>query len=80
MADDMIKITGLWKGKDKKGNPYFSGYMGNAKVLIFKNTYKEKDNQPDYNMFIAPKKEQAQGSGGVAPDSVVANIEDDDDL
>ena len=60
----MIKITGLWKNEDRNGNTYFSGYLGSAKVLIFKNKYKETDKQPDYNMFVAPKKEESGGNGG----------------
>jgi hypothetical protein len=56
---EMVEITGLWKGKDKNGNTYMTGYMGNAKVLIFANTYKEEDKHPDYKMYIAPKKKES---------------------
>jgi|TARA_R110000765_G_scaffold235441_1_gene338371 hypothetical protein len=56
MASDLIKLSGLWVNKDKNGNEYFSGGFGyGAKILIMKNTFKEKENEPDYNLFIAPK-------------------------
>lgn len=48
----MIKICGLWQGEDKNRNPYYSGSVGGVKFLIFKNTRKEKDKQPDYQLFI----------------------------
>ena len=58
--NDMIEITGLWISKTKTGEAFFSGYMGNAKVLIFKNKYKESDKHPDYKMYVTakPKKEE----------------------
>ena len=55
---EMIKITGLWKGKDKNGKTYFSGTMGGAKVLIFANNYKEEDKHPDYIMYFAQKEDK----------------------
>jgi len=59
MANDLLKISGLWTNKDKNGNEYFSGSFGyGTKILIMKNTYKEKENDPDYNFFIAPKAEK----------------------
>lgn len=50
----MIKATGLWLNTDKEGNKYFSGSLGNARVVIFKNNFKEEgSNEPDYNMYFA---------------------------
>ena len=54
-SGDFIEISGLWAEKDKNGNPTMSGYLGNAKIRIFKNTYKEPGSkQPDYRLLIAP--------------------------
>ena len=70
MPSDLTKISGLWKNKDKNGNEYFTGGVGGVsgkdtfsltsdhKILILKNTYKQKENDPDYNLFIAPKKDK----------------------
>ncbi len=74
---DLTKISGLWINKDKNGNEYFTGGVGGVtgndtftltsdhKVLILKNTYKQKENDPVYNLFIAPKKDK-EGVGGKA--------------
>ena len=57
----MIKITGLWANKDKNGNTYYSGYVGNLKVMVFKNAYKEdNENAPDANLYIAEKQKDPQ--------------------
>lgn len=54
----LIQITGLWLNEDKNGNPYFTGYMGNAKLLIFKNQYKEEEKHPDYIMSIGENRKK----------------------
>ena len=54
--NELIEIAVLWKNKSKKGEIYLSGYLGNAILLVFKNQFKEKDNQPDYKVYVAPKK------------------------
>lgn len=56
--DAMVSLGGLWLNRDKNGKLYFSGYLGNAKLMIFKNERKEKDNQPDYYMMLANNRKQ----------------------
>ena len=77
MPSDLTKISGLWSNKDKNGNEYFTGGVGGVsgkdtftltadhKLLIFQNTYKEKENDPDYNLFMSLKKDK-EGVGGKA--------------
>jgi len=51
-------IGGLWLQKDKSGNTYMSGSIGDVKVAIFKNTFKkEGEKTPDYRVY--PKLERA---------------------
>ena len=60
---EKITLSGLWLNKTQNGDSYFSGSLGSAKLLIFKNTFKEEgSNQPDYNLYLAPieKKEEAE--------------------
>ena len=53
---DLIKVGGLWKNKDKNGNDYFSGnFTYGTKLLVMTNSYKDKDNDPDYMFYIAQK-------------------------
>ena len=77
---DLTKISGLWINKDKNGNEYFTGGVGGVsgkdtfsltsahKILILKNTFKKKENDPDYNLFIAPKKDK-EGAGEKATEN-----------
>ena len=56
MADgksELLKVTGLWQSNDKNGNMVLSGNLnGNARIVIFANTHKEAENQPDFNMYV----------------------------
>ncbi len=58
----MIKLGALWaKGKDKNGNPYMTGILDNdaiphtskIPVVLFKNTRKEDEKQPDYYLYLS---------------------------
>ena len=62
---DMVKVTGLWENETSRGDKYFSGSIGGAKVLIFKNGYKDKENQPDYILYFANNKRDEEGNGEV---------------
>ena len=56
---DLIKIGGLWQNKDKNGNDYFSGnFTYGTKLLDMSNTFKEKDNEPDFIVYIGKKEKQ----------------------
>lgn len=64
---DFISIGGLWKGKDKNGNEYWSGdFSAFTKIWIFKNTDKKNPNGPDFTMSISEKKKK--GEAGTSND------------
>ena len=51
---ELIKIGGLWESTDKNGNKYFSGtFTYGTKLLV-----KEKDNEPDYIVYVTRKEKQ----------------------
>jgi hypothetical protein len=53
----VIKLTGLWWGKDKNGNDYLSGQMSrSARMLILKNTKKAKPSDPDMSLFVVEER------------------------
>lgn len=54
----MIKLMGLWEKKDQSGNTYFTGSLGGAKVLIFKNKYKTEEKHPDWVVNLDEKKKK----------------------
>ncbi len=58
---DLIKLGGLWEGKDKNGNKYFSGGLTyGTKLLVMSNSFKEKENEPDYIVYIAKKEKEQE--------------------
>ena len=56
------RLTGLWKNKSKNGNHFLGGNLGTARVIVLPNTYKEKDTDPDYNLYIVPKNDKQEGA------------------
>lgn len=48
----MHKVTGLWKTTSKAGTAYYSGKVGNTRVMVWKNE-KRKENDPDLTVTIA---------------------------
>lgn len=52
---EMIKLTGLWENKDKNGNTYFNASWPFGKILIYKNDFKKKETDPDWNIWLAKK-------------------------
>ena len=58
----MLEIAAVWENTDKHGKKYFSGNLGNSKLLILQNKYKkEGSKEPDYRVVVCekPKKEEA---------------------
>ena len=53
---ELEPIGGLWKNKDKNGNDYFSGnFTYQTKLLVMTNSFKDKENDPDYMVYITRK-------------------------
>ena len=48
---------------------YFSGSLGQGKIVIFPNGYKEKDTDPDYKMYLTPKAKKESGNKTSAPET-----------
>ena len=51
-----IQLTGLWKSQDGMS---LVGTVGGVRYVVTKNRFKEKENQPDYQLvlFQAEKRE-----------------------
>ena len=56
MEENKPKV-GLWKKESKAGDAYWSGNDEKMSYKIFTNKYKTKPNQPDFQMYIEPRKE-----------------------
>ena len=63
-----ISLGGLWANQMKDGSTYFSGSLGQGKIVIFPNGYKTKDTDPDYKMYLTPKQKKEDSSNS-APET-----------
>ena len=48
----LVKLADLWQRKSAKGATYFSGFMGNAQVLLFKQGEKPHPTRPDETVIV----------------------------
>jgi uncharacterized protein (DUF736 family) len=75
----MKKIGALWLKTAKSGQKYYSGNIEIADkkipIVIFKNTQKENEKQPDYNIILSEPKQQGTVNQAIAsknsPDSQI---------
>lgn len=59
---EMVKLTGLWKQKDKSGQTYLSGSLSAiSKVMVMPNTFKKSEKDPDYFFYLGSTKEKREG-------------------
>ena len=66
----MIEVTGMWVNYSKSGDMYLVGYMGNAKLVLFKNKFAtENEKAPQWKLFVV---ENNKNSGS---DQVVEDLE-----
>lgn len=66
------KIGAIWK-KDKFSSGVIEWKGEKINIVIFPNTYKDKENQPDYNILLSKPKE-------VAPQQEIPVISADTDI
>ena len=64
-----IPLGGLWANQMKDGSMYFSGSLGQGKIVIFPNGYKEKDSDPDYKMYLTEKQKKDAPSSQKTPET-----------
>lgn len=49
--EKLDNIGGLWLQTSKTNVKYFSGKIGNKKIIVFKNKNKKSDKQPDFLIY-----------------------------
>lgn len=63
--DPMVRLGGLWRATTRDGQEMLRGRLGAAKILVFENSYKRDENDPDMVMYLtAGKPRDDQGDGG----------------
>jgi uncharacterized protein (DUF736 family) len=67
MERDQNEIGALWAKTGKNGATYYSGYVGDQKVVAFHTKKKSGSNHPDLRILksIAPQKQEAVGSDDI---------------
>jgi len=67
---DLVKIGALWKPDNKSDRgPTLTGKLGDARLVIFPNKYKETDNHPDYVLYVEnPKKREEKLAPSAVPE------------
>ena len=59
-----MKLTGLWKKKNAKGEVYLQGSLGNCIIFINKNAFKREDSKdPDFYVNIMPRQKREEDGG-----------------
>ena len=59
---ERLKLTGLWRGKDRNGETFYSGSVNpTVRLMIFKNSYKKEDRDPDLIAYLVPAEKKDNG-------------------
>lgn len=54
----MIQLAALWKKDSKNGRSYYTGKLGNGRLLLFKNDKKTEEKQPDLILYIVAEEKR----------------------
>lgn len=64
---EKVEILALWEKKGNNGT-FYTGKIGNADVVAFKNTQKKNEKEPDLRIYVQ-KRVPREPQGGNAPPS-----------
>jgi len=68
---DLLKMGGLWTNKDKNGKEYLAGdFTNGTKILIYKNSFKEKESQPDWHFYLSEKQKKDEQARKPEPSDI----------
>ena len=61
---NLVRLAGLWRGKDKNGNTYLSGKLSQIVIAwIMPNAFKkEGSNDPEYWLYLRPAKQNQKAT------------------
>lgn len=63
-----VRVGGMWKNTSANGVTYFSGNLGrDARLVVFENSFKEKETHPDYRLLISARQRNPGNGGGYTP-------------
>jgi len=53
----MVKLAGVYEKTSQKGNKYFVGRLNGARLLMFANTDKKDEKDPDWLLYVQERSE-----------------------
>ena len=57
---ELVKLTGLWKSKTKKGETILSGSLNAVtSLIILPNNFKKSEKEPDFNIYLKQREKEA---------------------
>lgn len=59
----MIKVANLFEKTSKSGNKYFVGRLGDAKVLLLKDSDQADASDPKWNLLLDERQEKRTADG-----------------
>ena len=73
----MRKLGALWCRTSKKdGMQFMTGTLedmrGDIKIVVFRNTKKEKENQPDYQIYLSEDRDESRPQSPSGQDPMMA--------
>lgn len=61
---NLLRICALWKGQTRNGDDFYRGRLnGGIRVLVFTNTNKRTDKDPDATIYFAPVEDDDKDGG-----------------
>lgn len=63
-TSDLVRLCGLWENPTRNGDTFLGGNLGAARLILFRNTHKEKDSDPDWIAYLSPGKRREDNGGG----------------
>jgi len=68
MESNLEKVGALWQNTSADGKPYFNLDINGQKFVVFSNSYKAEDKQPDFLVYERVKgKPKAEPKAEVKP-------------
>lgn len=73
-APKEIRVGVLWKGKTKNGDVYASGTFWQSRCVIFRNSFKEGPEDPDFILYVTGRQRTKAADSQDAPTADDAEI------
>jgi hypothetical protein len=59
----MIQLAAFWKKESKKGRTYYTGKMGEGRLLLFLNKEKKSQKSPELLLYVVEDTAQRENPG-----------------